>query len=104
MLALLADSTWKVRGVIGSVVARGSMVTGQSKCGWSMERLWSSVELGFGPILEKLGKEAAGTEAGWPESTPPCPRPPMEDIGVSTCHPFLGGSRIYSQTCSVCLE
>lgn len=34
------------------------MVTGQSLCRWSVEGLQSAVELGFGPVLRKMGEEA----------------------------------------------
>lgn len=45
-------------GVIRSVVTRGFMVTRRSLCGRSMETLWSSVDMGFRPILGKVGEEA----------------------------------------------
>lgn len=61
----------------------------------------SSEELGFGRILGELGVVEV-------EVLPPGLHPRLtvhvDDRGLSTCHQLLGGSLIYSQTCSVCLH
>lgn len=89
-------------GITRSVVARDSMVTRQSLCGWSMDGLRSSVELGFGPIFGKMGGVAVEL---LPNSlSPHLTVNILEYICVSSCHWLLGGSLIYSQTCSVCWE
>lgn len=49
-------SGWNV-GCHRSAVAGGSLDR-QSLCGWSIVGLQSSVQLGFGPILGKLGEMA----------------------------------------------
>lgn len=36
---------------------------------------------------------------GMAVSTPPSARPPVRDMGMSTCHRLLGGSPIYRQAC-----
>lgn len=54
---LLAGFQVECWGITGPVVAWGCAVTRQSLCAWSMEM--SSVEMGFGLILGKLGKVAA---------------------------------------------
>lgn len=66
-----------------------------------MEGLPSSVELGFGLILGKLGEVVVEL---LPDGLSPShfPQPPVGDNDVPTCCQFTGRSLIYIQTCSVC--
>lgn len=59
-----------------------------SLCAWSWDGLWSSVEMGFGPMLGKLGKVAV--ELLFPDALSPCLTVHVLQCETLACSPVIG--------------